>query len=46
MKKRVLGLFLIAIGIGILITLSIPKMFWAFVIAIVCVGAGIFLLKC
>ncbi len=45
-KKKVLGLSVLSIGIGVLLAVMMPYMGWVFISAISLIIAGIYLYKC
>lgn len=44
-KKKVLGLLILSIGIGVLLTVTVPFIGWIMLSAIALISAGIYLLK-
>ena len=44
-KKKVLGLLILSIGIGILLTVTVPLIGWIMLSAIALISSGVYLLK-
>lgn len=45
-KKKVLGLLVLSVGIGVLLAVTMPIIGWIFLSAIALIVAGVYLYKC